>query len=155
VAMTGHLGVELDVRHLDSGTRQQLSAWIGRYKAWRDQIHHGRVWRGSGADGLVWQAHGDEFADDVLLFVYRCEPTTHRYTPALRLPMVDANSRYHVEQLAPIEGDGAVQSPAPFFADLQNGGVALDGAWLTHAGLPMPRTTAETCFIVRLRKVTT
>ncbi|MEY4884350.1 MAG: hypothetical protein RIS34_2204 [Pseudomonadota bacterium] len=153
VAMTGHLGVELDVRHLDHATRQQLSEWIGRYKAWRDQIHHGRVWRGTGDDGLVWQAHGNETTHDLLLFVFRCQPTTHRYTPPLRLPMLDATSRYHVEQLVSIEGDGAVQSPAPFFADLQNGGVAFDGAWLVHAGLPMPRATAETCFIVRLRKV--
>ena len=99
----------------------------------------------------MWQAHGD--ADDLLLLVYRCQPTSHRYTPPLRLPMLDATARYHVEQLVPIAGDGAVQSPAPFFTALQNGGVALDGAWLAQAGLPMPRATAETCFIVRLKKV--
>jgi alpha-galactosidase len=89
----------------------------------------------------------------VLLFVFRVQPTTHRYTPPLRLPMLDTSARYHLAQLVPIEGDGAVQSPAPFFTQLQNGGVELDGAWLAHAGLPMPRTTAETCFIVRLRKI--
>ena len=151
VAMTGHLGVELDVRHLDASTRQQLRAWIGRYKEWRHQMHHGRVWRGSGADGLVWQAHGD--AQDLLLFVYRCEPSSHRYTPALRLPMLDASARYHVAQLVPIEGDGAVQTSAPFFEQLLDGGLEMDGAWMQQAGLPMPRTTAETCFIVRLRKL--
>ncbi|MEY3124244.1 MAG: hypothetical protein RLZZ573_764 [Pseudomonadota bacterium] len=153
VAMTGHLGVELDVRHLDTATRQHLSTWIARYKEWRDQIHHGRVWRGTGADGLVWQAHGNKDADDLLLFVFRCQPTTHRYTPPLRLPMLDATARYHLAQLAPIAGDGAVQTPSPFFTQMQNGGVEFDGAWLTEAGLPMPRTTAETCFIVRLRKI--
>ncbi|WP_114968498.1 alpha-galactosidase [Rhodoferax ferrireducens] len=153
VAMTGHLGVELDVRHLDSATRQNLSAWIARYKAWRDCLHHGRIWRGELADGLVWQAHGDAEARELLLFVYRCQPTTHRYTPPLRLPMLDAAVRYHVEQLAPIEGEGAVLSPSPFFDALRDGGLELDGAWMAQAGLPMPRTTAETCFIVRLQKV--
>jgi alpha-galactosidase len=153
VAMTGHLGVELDVRHLDAAASQQLGTWIGRYKAWRTQLHQGRVWRGIGADGLVWQAHGDHSAQDLLLFVYRCAPSTHRYTPALRLPMVDASARYHVEQLVPIEGDGAVQTPAPYFAKMLESGVEMDGAWIQLAGLPMPRTTAETCFIVRLRKL--
>jgi alpha-galactosidase len=153
VALTGHLGVELDVRHLDAAASQQLGTWIGRYKAWRTQLHQGRVWRGIGADGLVWQAHGDHSAQDLLLFVYRCAPSTHRYTPALRLPMVDASARYHVEQLVPIEGDGAVQTPAPYFAKMLESGVEMDGAWIQLAGLPMPRTTAETCFIVRLRKL--
>lgn len=153
VAMTGHLGVELDLRHLDAATRAQLATWIGRYKAWRTHIHQGRVWRGEGADGLVWQAHGDADAKEVLLFVYRIAPTSHRYTPPLRLPMLDAQARYHLEQLAPIEGEGAVQSPAPFFGNLQSGGVEMHGAWLQQAGLPMPRTTAQTCFIVRLRQL--
>jgi alpha-galactosidase len=150
VALTGHLGVELDVRHLDEATRSQLRTWIGRYKAWRGQLHQGQVWRGTGADGLVWQAHGDAQARNLLLFVFRCAPTSHRYTPPLRLPMLDAAVRYRVEQLVAIDGDGAQMTPAPYFAELQQGGVALDGAWLAHAGLPMPRTTAETCFIVRL-----
>lgn len=153
VAMTGHLGVELDVRHLDAVMRQQLGAWIGRYKAWRDQIHHGQVWRGEGADSLVWQAHGDAAAHDVLLFVFRTAPSSHRYTPPLLLPMLDAGARYRVQQLVAIENDGAVQSPSPFFTELLSTGVEMDGAWIAHAGLPMPRTTAETCFIVRLRKL--
>ena len=67
--------------------------------------------------------------------------------------MLDAGARYHVEQLAPIEGEGAVMSPSPFFDALRDGGLELDGAWMVQAGLPMPRTTAETCFIVRLQKV--
>ncbi|MEY2892998.1 MAG: hypothetical protein RJA98_4189, partial [Pseudomonadota bacterium] len=33
------------------------------------------------------------------------------------------------------------------------GGVVMDGAWLAHAGLPMPRVHAETAFIVRLQRV--
>jgi alpha-galactosidase len=31
--------------------------------------------------------------------------------------------------------------------------VVLDGGWLRHAGLPLPRTQAETAFIVRLTRV--
>ncbi|MCX7279667.1 MAG: hypothetical protein NTZ15_20540 [Burkholderiales bacterium] len=36
---------------------------------------------------------------------------------------------------------------------LQAEGVELQGAWFAQAGLPMPRATAETSFIVRLLRV--
>ena len=67
--------------------------------------------------------------------------------------MLDLTARYQVEQVVPTAGEGVVQSPAPFFIALQNGGVKLDGAWLAQAGLPMPRATAESCFMVRLRRL--
>ena len=67
--------------------------------------------------------------------------------------MLNPQARYQVEQLVPIAEDGPVQSPAPFFDQLQAGGVELHGAWLAQVGLPMPRATAETCFIVRLLRV--
>ncbi len=43
---------------------------------------------------------------------------------------------------------------APFFDALNDAdGLTLDGAWLAHAGLPMPRVQAETAFIVHLHKL--
>jgi len=155
VALPGHLGVELDARFLDDATRAELAGWIALYKSLRDRLHAGRVWTGGLDDGIVWQAHGDASANDILVFAYRLAPTTHRYTPSLPLPMLDAASRYHVECVVP---DGlataALQfSTAPFFEALAEGGVALDGAWLAQAGLPLPRSAAESCFIVRLRKI--
>jgi len=43
---------------------------------------------------------------------------------------------------------------APFFDALHaEPGLVLDGGWLRHAGLPLPRTQAETAFIVRLTRV--
>jgi alpha-galactosidase len=155
VALPGHLGVELDVRHLDDAARAELKGWIALYKASRDRLHHGRVWLGEAGDGLVWQAHGDADANDVLLLVYRIAPSTHRYAPALRLPMLDATARYRVSTVAPVGEQGAhwFHSTAPFFAALKSDGVELDGAWLVQAGLPVPRATAEACWMVRLQRV--
>ena len=155
VALPGHLGVELDVRHLPERETAELRAWIQLYKDLRDRLHHGRVWQGDAGDGLVWQAHGDEDAADVLALVYRSVPSSHRYTPTLRLPMLEANARYLVTQVLPEGADpkAGTHSGSAFFEALRGEGVTLDGAWLAQAGLPLPRALAETAFIVRLRKV--
>ena len=156
VALPGHLGVELDVRQLGDAERRELTGWIAVYKAWRARLHGARVWLGEGGDGLMWQAHGDERAEDVLLLVYRPSPSNHRYAPALRLPMLDASARYCVRQVLP-EGTPRPTGrhhTSPFFDAINDAeGFAVDGAWLTQAGLPMPRVNAETAFIVHLQKL--
>lgn len=156
VALPGHLGVELDVRQLSDADTAELRGWINVYKQLRDRLHHGRVWLGEGGDGLRWQLHGDEAASDLVLLVLRPLPSSHRYTPTLRLPMLDPAARYRVREVLPA---GTVRPTgrhhtAPFFDAINTPeGLVLDGAWLAHAGLPMPRTQAETAFLVRLERV--
>ena len=156
VALPGHLGVELDVRQLNDADTAELRGWIDVYKQLRDRLHHGRVWLGEGGDGLRWQLHGDEAASDLVLLVLRPLPSSHRYTPTLRLPMLDPAARYRVREVLPA---GTVRPTgrhhtAPFFDAINTPeGLVLDGAWLAHAGLPMPRTQAETAFLVRLERV--
>jgi alpha-galactosidase len=160
VALSGHLGVELDARILSDADANELKAWIALYKDLRDRLHHGRVWRGQLQDGLVWQAHGDVdaqgLATDLLLLVYRTQPSSHRYTPRLPLPMLDAQATYRVQQVLPagtVLPTGA-HNTAPFFDALNApGGLEQDGGWLAHAGLPLPRAQAETAFMVRLQLV--
>ena len=156
VALPGHLGVELDVRHLGEAETRELQGWIAVYKQLRERLHHGRVWLGQGCDGLLWQVHGDEAASDLLLLAYRPQPSLHRYAPALALPMLDPAARYRLQQVLP---EGTVRptgrhNTAPFFDALHTPeGLVVDGAWLAQAGLPMPRVQAETAFIVRLQKL--
>ncbi len=154
VALPGHLGVEFDVRLLDEAQRLELRRWIDIYKQHRDRLHSGRVWLGEGEDGLLWQAHGDEAASDMLLFVYRPKPSSHRHVPALQLPMLCADARYRIREVLP-EGTARSTSrhaTAPFFDALNTAeGVIANGAWLVNAGLPMPRVNAETAFMVRLQ----
>ncbi len=160
VALPGHLGVELDARVLSDADAAELKAWIQMYKDLRDRLHHGSVWQGRIDDGIVWQAHGDvdaaNVATDVLLLVYRTQPTNHRYSPRLPLPMLDTQAHYRVRQRVPV---GTVMptgahNTAPFFDALNEGdGITLDGGWLRHVGLPLPRAQAETAFIVQLTRV--
>jgi len=154
VALPGHLGVELDVRHLNQADRDELAGWIALYKQLRERLHHGRVWQGQTADGVVWQLHGDEAATDLTLLAYRIKPSTHRYTPAVRLPMLLADARYLVQELQPAGAHGAAHhTSAPLFEQLRGAGVEMAGAWLAEAGLPLPRALAETACIVQLRRL--
>ena len=156
VALPGHLGVELDARHLSEEQAQQLRGWIAVYKILRDRLHQGRVWRGACGDGVVWQAHGDDDAADVLLLAYRTRPSDHRHPPPLCLPMLDTQARYRVREVQP---EGTLRATgrhhtAPFFDAINTDtGLEVHGAWLVSAGLPLPRSNAETAFIVRLTKL--
>jgi alpha-galactosidase len=156
VALPGHLGVELDVRHLDDATRGELKGWIALYKRWRDHLHASRVWLGEVGDHVVWQVHGQPKARDWLLLAYRTAPSSQRYQAAARLPMLEQDARYRVRVITPehLPEDQLLQGSAPFFDELRTAqGVVLDGSWLRHAGLPLPRAKAETAFIVHLQKV--
>ena len=147
--------MELDVRLLDDGAREALRGWIGLYKQLRDRLHRGCVWTGQTEDGVRWQAHGDDQAEELLLLAYRLQPSSHRYTPPLRLNMLPPEDRYQARELRP-EGNAQEAShhgSAPFFETLRTTGLTLDGAWLAQAGLPLPRAQAQTCFIVHLQRL--
>ena len=154
VALPGHFGLEFDLRGLGDGARAALARWIALYKQWRGLLHRGRVWRGDAGDGLVWQAHGDADAGELLLLVYRTAPTSHRYMPPLRLPMLDRAARYCVRMV-----ETGMRNPwgsAPLLDALaapDGDGVAMSGAWLAEAGLPLSRTPAEFAHLVYLKRL--
>jgi alpha-galactosidase len=154
VALPGHLGVELDVRQLDDAQSQELRAWIALYKELRGQLHAAKVWRGDLPDGLTWQAYESANGEEVIVLIYRTQPTTHRYAPNLRLLMLDPRSRYRVQQIVPKGCDpyAGMQSRTSFFEQLASGGVEVHGAWAKQAGLPMPRLLAETAYLLRLQR---
>lgn len=158
VALPGHLGVELDARHLKDVDRAELKSWIALYKSLRARFHHGRVWLGHGEDGIVWQAHGDANGEEIVVLAYRMQQSSFRYSPPLRLTMLDAKNRYNVREL---RADGSVRAigrhhTAAFFDAINSpDGATVDGAWLSHVGLPTPRTNPETAYIVQLTKINT
>ena len=159
VAITGHLGVELDVRQLSTSEQEQLKAWIGFYKQLRDLLHGGEIWRGSGQDAWVWQVHAapsQHPAQTFVLCAYRTQASDHRYTPSIKLSMLNATKNYAVKLISPEGVDVAsrMQSHAPFFDQLQKSFATINGAWLIHQGLPMPRALAESAFIFEINELT-
>jgi alpha-galactosidase len=125
VALPGHFGVELDLRKLDDADRERLRLWIATYKARRDQLHSGKVWRGEAGDGLLWQAHGA--ADNLLLMLYRIAPQSWRHAPSVKLPMLDPTQRYSVD------------------------GQGFHGAWLIAQGLPTQPMKAERFQLIEVK----
>ncbi len=157
VALPGHLGVELDVRHLDADTQRQLKGWIALYKQWRGHLHQGPVWLGDAGDDTLWQLHGAPAGgENFLLLTYRTAPSSLRYAPSLRLPMLKADLQYRLRVVVPdgLPEDQLTNGSAPFFDALRTAdGVVMNGSWLQHAGLPLPRSKAETAYIVHLQAV--
>jgi alpha-galactosidase len=154
VALSGHLGIEADVRHMTDAERAALARWVSLYKQLRNRLHTGQVWLGEAGDGVLWQAHGDANASEVLLLVYRTAPTSHRNTPPLRLPMLRPVAHYTVERLDPTPPDwtSSPLNDAALAAGAQQAmPPTAHGAWLAAVGLPLPRMNAESALIYRLR----
>jgi alpha-galactosidase len=153
VALPGHLGVELDPRTLDAHARRQLAGWIALYKQWRGHVHASRTWLGDAGDHIAWQVHGQPGGRHWLLLAYRTAPSSLRYQGSARLTMLEPQRAYRLRLVLP-DGLGAgdcLDGSAPWFDALCSpDGVVAQGDWLRQAGLPLPRSKAETPFIVHL-----
>lgn len=151
VALPLHLGIELDVRAIAEDERAQLAPWLTLYKALRGQLHQGAMWLGECGDHIVWQAHGD--AADLIVFVTRTAPTEARHSPPLVLPMLDASACYRITRLDP-PGIGVANAgvDAPMHQALRRGeAIEAHGAWLSQAGLALPRMSGEAVHIYRMQ----
>lgn len=150
VALPGHFGVELDPATMGSGDAELLADGIARYKQMRDRLHAGRVWLGEGADGLMWQLHGEP--GDLILIVTRVRPVMLRRPPPLPLPPLAGAGPTNVRLLHLATAPGHPAPDAPLFAAMRESGVVLDGDWLARAGLPLPAMKAESVALFALRR---
>ncbi len=151
MAMTGHLGVEMDPRTLSHVERAELADWIAFHKQWRGLLHQGRVWQGEGTDGLVWQAQGR--ADEMLLFVIRAEPPQSRRPQPLPLPFIGRDGAWDVQLLKIAGGEGGhAAHSAPLFEAMKDAPQVFAADWLASSGLPLPPGKAETVMLFHLRK---
>lgn len=151
LAMTGHLGVEMDPRTLDEAERAELANWIAFHKQWRGLLHGGQVWLGEGADGLVWQAQGR--SDEVLLFVIRDQPPQDRRPQPLPLPFAGRDGAWEVRLLHIAGGEGGHAAHiAPLHHEMRTTPQVFASSWLCANGLPLPPGKAETVTLFHLRK---
>lgn len=151
MAMTGHLGVEMDPRTLPADERAELADWIAFHKQWRGLLHEGRVWLGEGSDGVVWQAQGRE--DELLLFVIRAEPPADRRPQPLPLPFCAGSDTWDIRLLRIAGGEGGhAAHSTPLFEAMKASPQPFKADWLAASGLPLPPGKAETVTIFHLRK---
>ncbi|MBB4613776.1 alpha-galactosidase [Novosphingobium taihuense] len=153
MAMTGHLGVEMDPRTLTEDERSELADWIAFYKQWRGLLHAGNVWLGDGSDGLRWQAQGR--ADEMLLFVIRADPPADRRPQPLPLPFCGNTGTWLVSLLRIAGGEGGhAAHSTQLFEAMKSVSQPFPADWLASSGLPLPPDKAETVTIFHLRKRT-
>lgn len=160
VAMQGHMGVECDVRLMSAPDKAELAAWIALYKSLRSVLHLGRTWAGSCGDSIVWQAYAPASdtgqAGEVgrcIVMVYRTGPTVHTYSPALRLPMLQPQLRYHVARIDP-QATGVFHHAglSPVFMQMEAGTLQCQGEWLVQVGLLLPRMKAEQAMVLEFTR---
>ena len=150
IACMGHMGVEMDPTRLSDRDRAQLADWLAFYKQWRGCTLGQDVVLGTGADGLVWQAHGGP--DDCLLFVIRTTPFTDRRPQPLRLPFAAEAAHWDVELLRYAGPGNGTLPPGPEIYAGEATAHRWSGSWLAQNGLPLPTQAAESVAIFHLRQ---
>ncbi|MEN9856768.1 MAG: hypothetical protein RLZZ157_1894, partial [Pseudomonadota bacterium] len=147
VALSGHLGIELDPRSLDETSRATIKTWVELYKAWRHLLHGTKVWQGRLRDAVTWVAQGG--CDEMIVSVLSTAPDPLAFAPRLKLPFLDPDRAYHVTVLAADKLVG--QLPQSYRDALVQGTMEASGAWLIQAGLALPPMLGESALILHVK----
>jgi alpha-galactosidase len=147
-ALFGHFGIEWDLtqaRDTAPGELAELGTWIALYKAHRELIHSGRVYRADRPDDTAW-IHGVVAADRtaaLLSYVQLDEP--RQVMPvALRVPGLDPARRYRVTNVTPAGRESRpVRRPPAAVADAE-----MSGAALAEIGLAIPAQRPLTALVI-------
>ncbi|WP_051183889.1 alpha-galactosidase [Amycolatopsis balhimycina] len=141
-AFFGHFGMEWDLTSASETELAELTAWIALHKQFRPLLHSGTVVRGDHPDPAHW-LHGVVAQDRAeALFAFVALQTGAWAPPGrVRLPMLDAGTRYTVRFLSAVERPRRHGLPAfPGWADRP---LTLSGAALATAGFQAPALQPE------------
>jgi alpha-galactosidase len=153
VAMTGHMGFEMDLRELDPGETETLKRYTEFYEANRDWLHRARQHRLEPA-GDETVAHVSVAPDRSRFLLFSATVATLKSETAapLRLAGLDPDGRYRVtiwnreEISAP--PTRRYHSPLP-----GEGGLELSGRVLMQSGIVLPLAFPDRLWIVEGRRV--
>lgn len=143
-AFFGHLGLEWNVLELDDADRQRLTEVIALHRRFRPLLHTGDVVRldpvlhGTEPSGL---GHGVYAADrsEALVAYAQVRTGLSLTPPPLRLPGLDPDRRYAIEEL-PLGRRGEPVVP-----------ITLTGRQLASHGLQLPVLSPESGVLLHLR----
>ena len=148
VALTGHMGLELDLRELTEEEAAELRRAIAFYKENRAFLHAARAYRlESPSHETSARMSVGESATRFLLFAASLEVSRAEATAPLRLAGLDPERRYRVRlrNPEPLEGSPTRHFPSPLLADA---GLVLSGAALMQSGLVLPLAFPDTIWIL-------
>ena len=147
VAMFGSLGMEMDPRELTQADKDALKAGLAVYKAHRELLHTGRLYRhdmdGQSIDfGIVAQDQSSA------LFAYNSVVESRRTIPKkYRFQGLDSSQTYRFNLIWPTELDEYTPS---LLAQIE--GQIFSGEALMQAGMQLPITFPQTSLIFKLTR---
>lgn len=147
VAMFGSLGMEMDPRELTQADKDGLKAGLAVYKAHRELLHTGRLYRhdmdGQSIDfGIVAQDQSSA------LFAYNSVVESRRTIPKkYRFQGLDSNHTYRFNLIWPPELDEYTPS---LLAQIE--GRVFSGEALMQSGMQLPITFPQTSLIFKLTR---
>jgi alpha-galactosidase len=138
VALTGHMGMEIDLRDLSPEELPTLECWTARYKQHRNLLHSGSVRRLQTDDPAIY-AHAviSEDRKRFLLFVFFTDTTLNSVQGPVRITGLDPSRSYELFLWDKPE----VPSPAMqrFDSDLMlETMVTVSGEFLEQVGIVLP-----------------
>ena len=148
VAMTGHMGFEMDLRELTAEEENTLKAATAFYKQERDFLHSGLQYRlDTSHSEIVAQMIVDSFKSRFLLFSATMAVSRNETTAPLRLAGLATTKTYRLRLLNP--QDIAKSATRKFASPLLTAeGLSLSGAALMQSGVVLPQAHPDTMWIV-------
>jgi alpha-galactosidase len=138
VALTGHMGMEIDLRELSPEELGTLQSWIGRYKRHRDLLHKGAIRRiGTDDPAIYAQVVIGEDRERFLLFVFFTETTLNSVQGPIRITGLDSSRLYELSLWEKPE------TPSPLMRKFDSPLIsetpaAVFGSFLEQVGIVLP-----------------
>ncbi|MGW3243865.1 alpha-galactosidase [Streptomyces sp. NPDC001070] len=153
-ALFGHPGIEQDITRCTPEELARLTAWTALYRELRPLLHGGRTVRAD-LPGDATLLHG-VVAHDSTAALYcwaRVATSPEGQSGRVRLPGLAPGLRYRVRVRTEIGLPSFHQTSGPaWLTEAIDGWVALPGAVLTSAGVPMPQLNPEQALLIEVRK---
>lgn len=148
VALTGHMGFEMDLDELTEEESRTLAKATAFYKANRDFLHTSYQYR-LGTNDRAALAHMTVGQDRARFFLFYGTLAVDPDEAArpLSLKGLDPKCRYHLRTITPeiLEQDGMRQWRSPL---LDEGGLSLSGSALMQGGVGMPLLFPDSMLII-------
>jgi alpha-galactosidase len=138
VALTGHMGMEIDLRELSPDELSTIQGWIGRYKQHRSLLHGGVVRRIETDDPSIY-AHAviSEEGERFLLFAFFTDATLNSVQGPLRISGLDPARLYSLSLWEKPETPSSLMRT--FDSPLNSETPAtMSGSFLEQVGIVLP-----------------
>jgi alpha-galactosidase len=153
VAVTGHMGFEMDLRELDAAEEATLKRYTGFYKENRGWLHRARQYRLEPAgDETLAHMSVNEARSRFLLLSATLQTVKNETAAPLRLTGLDPDARYRVTLW---NRDEITRPPTRFFLSPLAGeeGIVLSGRALTQSGIVLPLAFPDRLWIVEGQRI--